>query len=207
MIPAPVCSVCCVQGLFYLKELEVDMVLKKFKRWMSLTMAAALCLSCIAPIAYALEPENATSGTQMEEPAGEENTATPESAVAADTFVAAVEALDRDAILAAANAWGLANRAWTENPDDPDLNAALEQAIAAQDEAIAPLYAAEDLYYDLTKEEQQQECVVSAYAALTALYAAMTAAMENPVNPDTQPDPPEDALAVVWWAAVLLAGR
>lgn len=210
MIRAPVCSARCVRGLFYLKELEVDMVLKKIKRILSLGMATALCLVCMAPPAFALETELSGPGTEIEEPAGEENdapvttesTATEESPAAepgaADAFVAAVDALDRDAILAAANAWGLANQAWQANPDDPDLNAALERAVAAQDEATAPLYEADELYSELSEKDRQQEQVIGAYSALETLFAAMTIAMENPVDPNTSTDPPEDALAVLY---------
>lgn len=180
--------------------------MKKFKRILSLTMAAALCLSCMAPPALALETAGTTPGELVQEPAGEESDtlATPESTEAeeepsaADAFVAAVDALDRDAILAAANAWGLANQAWQADPENEALNAALEQAVAAQDEATTPLYAAEDLYYELTEEEQQQGPVADAYAALMALYAAMTVCMDTPTAPDTETDPPEDALTVLY---------
>lgn len=180
--------------------------MKKFKRILSLTMAAVLCLSCMASPALALETAGTTPGELVQEPAGEESSSpdTPESTAAgeepsaADAFVAAVDALDRDAILAAANAWGLANQAWQADSENEALNAALEQAVAAQDEATAPLFAAEDLYYDLSEEEQQQRPVADAYAALMALYAAMTVCMDNPTASDTETDPPEDALAVLY---------
>lgn len=109
---------------------------------------------------------------------------------AAQAFVDAVAALDRDAILAAANAWGLANQAWQINPDDPDLNAALEQAIAEQDAVTAPLYAAEDLYFDISEEEQAEAAVVSAYTAWAALVVAMQQAMQTPTIPGGDDDEP-----------------
>ena len=42
---------------------------------------------------------------------------------------------------------------------EEELAAALDEAIAAQDAATQPLYAAEDLYYELSEEEQQREDV------------------------------------------------
>ena len=89
---------------------------------------------------------------------------------AAQVFIEAVNALDRDAIINASNAWGLASQAWQADPENEELAAALDEVIAAQDAATQPLYAAEDLYYELSEEEQQREDVQTAYNALCSLY-------------------------------------
>ena len=49
----------------------------------------------------------------------------------------------------------------------------MNEAIAASDEAAAPVYAAEDLYYAIQEEEQQSDEVQAAYTALAALVASM----------------------------------
>ena len=102
-------------------------------------------------------------------------TATPETALSpgAQTFVDAVNALDRELILAAVRQWGTASAAWQADPDNADLEAVLNEAVAASDAASAPLYAAEDLYYAIPEEEQQGEAVQAAYTALAALIASM----------------------------------
>lgn len=81
---------------------------------------------------------------------------------AAQVFIEAVNALDRDAIINASNAWGLASQAWQADPENEELAAALDEVIAAQDAATQPLYAAEDLYYELSEEEQQREDLLRA---------------------------------------------
>ena len=118
---------------------------------------------------------------------------------ASQVFIEAVNALDRDAIINASNAWGLASQAWQADPENEELAAALDEVIAAQDAATQPLYAAEDLYYELSEEEQHREDVQTAYNALCSLYTAMCSAMDNPVSPGTgTEDPPEDALSVLY---------
>ena len=117
---------------------------------------------------------------------------------AAEVFIDAVNALDRDAIIAASNSWGLASQAWQADPENEELAAVLDEAIAAQDAATQPLYAAEDLYCELGEEEQQREDVQTAYNALLSLYVAMTNAMDNPIVPGTDAPPPEDALSVLY---------
>ena len=57
---------------------------------------------------------------------------------AAQVFIDAVNALDRDAIISASNAWGLASQAWQADPENEELAAALDEAIAAQDAATQP---------------------------------------------------------------------
>lgn len=112
-------------------------------------------------------------------------------------FVDAVSAIDRDAVLRTANAWGLAHRDWMQNQDDPDLTAALDEATAASDEAAAPLYAAEDLFYAISEDEQENEAVQAAFLSLMSLFAAMHEKMDNPTDPnaggdDEPPTEPED---------------
>ncbi len=122
---------------------------------------------------------------------------------AAQAFVDAVSAIDREAVLNAANAWGLAHRDWMQNQDDPDLTAALDAAVAASDEAVAPLYAAEDLFYEIPEDEQENEAVQTAFLSLMSLFAAMHEVMDNPTDPsagggDEPPtEPEEDEIAAI----------
>lgn len=108
---------------------------------------------------------------------------------AAQAFLSAVAAIDRDAILSAANAWGLAHLAWMQDQDDPDLTAALDAATAASDEAAAALYAAEDLFYEIPEDEQTDEKVQEAYLSLMSIITAMHLAMDNPTAPTEPTDP------------------
>ncbi|MCM1440742.1 MAG: prealbumin-like fold domain-containing protein, partial [Roseburia sp.] len=109
----------------------------------------------------------------------------------AQAFVAAVAGLDRDQILATANAWGLAHKAWLENQKDPGLKASLDEAVAKADEAIAPLYAAEDLYYEISADEQQNAAVQAAFTALMSITVTMHSVMDSPTTP-TEPGSPDD---------------
>lgn len=118
---------------------------------------------------------------------------------AAQVFIDAVNALDRNAIISASNAWGLASQAWQNDPENEELAAALDEAIAAQDAATQPMYDVFDLYAELTEGEQNREDVQTAYTALCSLYTAMCSAMDNPVAPGTgTDDPPKDALSVLY---------
>ena len=121
-------------------------------------------------------------------------TATPETALSpeAQAFVDAVNALDRQSILAAVRQWAIASAAWQAYPDNAELEAALNEAIAASDEAAAPVYAAEDLYYAIPEEEQQGDEVQAAYTVLAALVASMQLAMEQPELPEDTGAPPDD---------------
>ena len=110
----------------------------------------------------------------------------------AQAFVDAVNALDRESILAAVRQWATASDAWQADPDSTDLEAALNEAIATSDAASAPVYAAEDLYYAIPEEEQQGEAVQAAYTALAALIASMQLAMEQPELPEDTGAPPDD---------------
>ena len=108
---------------------------------------------------------------------------------AAQSFLFAVAAIDRDAILSAANAWGLAHLAWMQDQDDPDLTAALDAATAASDEAAAVLYAAEDLFYMISEGKQTDKEVQAAYLSLMSIITAMHLAMDNPTVPTEPTDP------------------
>ena len=79
---------------------------------------------------YLNEPPLAESGFELSD--------------AAQAFINAVNALDREKILSTANAWGLAHRAWEQDQDNEALKAALDEAVEASDAAVVPLYAAED---------------------------------------------------------------
>ena len=174
------------------------------RRFTSAVLAAVLCFSSLSTPVYAQETAAADSFSgpvqelpaDTEEPPAEASDPKPD---AGQAFVDAVNALDRDAIISASNAWGLASQAWQADPENEELAAALDEAIAAQDTATQPLYAAEDLYCELGEEEQQREDVQTAYNALLGLYVAMTNAMDNPIAPGTSADdPPEDALSVLY---------
>ena len=101
----------------------------------------------------------------------------------AQAFISAVDALDRESILAAINNWALASQAWQQDKENPNLIAALDEATVVSDEASAPVTAAEDLYLSLSEEEQANEAVAAAYSALAALVVTMQAAIENPSVP------------------------
>ena len=155
---------------------------KSMKKGVCVLMTLLFLFTLVLPV-FAMETETG------QEPAND----------AAQDFIQPVNALDRDAILAASNAWGLASQAWQADPENEELAAALDEVIAAQDAATQPLYAAEDLYYELSEEEQQREDVQTAYNALCSLYTAMCSAMDNPVSPGTGTEnPPEDALSVLY---------
>lgn len=129
-------------------------------------------------------PENAASdaGTEKSsDDASSLSSATPETALseAAQAFVDAVAALDREGILTAINAWGLASQAWQADQSNAELTAALEAATEASDAAAAPVYAAEDLYMALSDEEREIDAVKAAYSSLTALFISMQLAMSD----------------------------
>lgn len=110
---------------------------------------------------------------------------------AAQAFVDAVAALDREEILSAINAWGLASQAWQADKSNAELTAALDAATEASDVVSAPVYAAEDLYLALSDEEREIEAVKTAYSSLTALIISMQLAMQNPTAPGESSSEPE----------------
>lgn len=110
---------------------------------------------------------------------------------AAQAFVDAVAALDREEILSAINAWGLASQAWQADKSNAELTAALDSATEASDVVSAPVYAAEDLYLALSDEEREIEAVKTAYSSLTALIISMQLAMQNPTAPGESSSEPE----------------
>ena len=149
-------------------------------------------------------PENATSdgSTEKADSSGTSSLAssTAETALseAAQAFVDAVAALDREGILTAINAWGLASQAWQADQSNAELTAALEAATEASDAAAAPVYAAEDLYLALSDKEREIDAVKAAYSSLTALVISMQLAMQNPVAPsDGGNEPDLDEIATV----------
>ena len=180
-------------------------------RFTALLLAFMLCLSCFAaPSAFAMESSASESAPTSEaNSAGQEVevSSTPESAepvpeagsessdtaegfgektelsAEAQAFIAAVDALDREQILAAIDQWREASQAWQKDKENPDLIAALDEATVVSDEAAAPVTAAEDLYLSLSEEEQANEAVAAAYSALAALVVTMQATVENPSVP------------------------
>ena len=168
---------------------------KPMRRILAGLLAGMLCLSMTPTAAFA---EDAT-GADPQAPeavtaAATPETATPETALSpeAQAFVDAVNALDRQSILAAVRQWAIASAAWQADPENAELEAKLNEAIAASDEAAAPVYAAEDLYYAIPEEEQQGDEVQAAYTALAALVASMQLAMEQPELPEDTGAPPDD---------------
>lgn len=101
----------------------------------------------------------------------------------AQAFVDAVAALDRNAMIDASNDWGLAHQAWMADLDNAVLESKLNEAIAAQEEACAPLYEAEDLYNEIPEAERSDERVQNAYTQLSNIMADVYDAMENPLDP------------------------
>lgn len=147
-------------------------------------------------------PENAASddGTEKSSDTSSPTSTTAETALseAAQAFVDAVAALDREGILTAINAWGLASQAWQADQSNAELTAALETATEASDAAAAPVYAAEDLYMALSDEEREIDAVKAAYSSLTAMFISMQLAMQNPVAPgDGGNEPDLDEIATV----------
>ncbi len=155
-------------------------------------LLAGLCL-LTSTGATAIRADAADGGKKL---ATAETAATPATAAPADlseqaqAFIDAVNALDRDGMVAASNAWGLAHEAWLANPDNAELEAALNEATAAQEEACAPLAEAEELYNQIPEAERSDEQVQDAYAVLAAILAATYTAMENPTaaGPDGTPE-------------------
>lgn len=154
--------------------------MKLWKRGLALLLAGVLLFSNLSgSLAFAEST-----------PSQETTEATAETAETADTaslseqaqaFVEAVAALDRDSMVAASNDWGLAHQAWMADLDNAVLESKLNEAIAVQEETCAPLYAAEDLYNQISEEERSDDRVQDAYAVWAAILAATYAAMENPV--------------------------
>lgn len=168
---------------------------KPIRRILAGLLAGMLCLSMTPATAFA---EDAT-GADPQAPeavtaAATPETATPETALGpeAQAFVDAVNVLNRQSILTTVRQWAIASAAWQADPDNAELEAALNEAIAASDEAAAPVYAAEDLYYAIPEEEQQGDEVQAAYTALAALVASMQLAMEQPELPEDTGTPPDD---------------
>ena len=154
--------------------------MKLWKRGLALLLAGVLLFSNLSgSLAFAEST-----------PSQETTEATAETAETADTaslseqaqaFVEAVKVLDRDSMVAASNDWGLAHQAWMADLDNAVLESKLNEAIAVQEAACAPLYAAEDLYNQIPEEERSDDRVQDAYAVWAAILAATYAAMENPV--------------------------
>ena len=168
-------------------------------RLLALTLALCMVLSSGVPV-YAeavptAQPTEVTEATDDHE----EEIATNENAIsddvledvssneatlseAAQAFVAAVAALDRESILTAINDWAVAQQAWLADKENADLTAALDAATIASDDAAAPVYAAEDLYTGLTDDDRESDAVQTAYTALAALILTMQQTMQTPVT-------------------------
>ena len=154
--------------------------MKLWKRGLALLLAGVLLFSNLSgSLAFA---ESTTSQETTEATAETAETAdTASLSEQAQAFVDAVKALDRDSMVAASNDWGLAHQAWMADLDNAVLESKLNEAIAVQEEACAPLYAAEDLYNQIPEAERSDDRVQDAYAVWAAILAATYAAMENPV--------------------------
>lgn len=154
--------------------------MKLWKRGLALLLAGVLLFSNLSgSLAFAEStPPQETTETTAETAETADTASLSEQAQA---FVDAVKALDRDSMVAASNDWGLAHQAWMADLDNVVLESKLNEAIAVQEEACAPLYEAEDLYNQISEEERSDDRVQDAYAVWAAILAATYAAMENPV--------------------------
>ena len=154
--------------------------MKLWKRGLALLLAGVLLFSNLSgSLAFAEStPSQETTETTAETAETADTASLSEQAQA---FVEAVAALDRDSMVAASNDWGLAHQAWMADLDNAVLESKLNEAIAVQEAACAPLYAAEDLYDQIPEEERSDDRVQDAYAVWAAILAATYAAMENPV--------------------------
>lgn len=154
--------------------------MKLWKRGLALLLAGVLLFSNLSgSLAFA---ESTLSQETTETTAETAETAdTASLGKQAQAFVEAVAALDRDSMVAASNDWGLAHQAWMADLENAVLESKLNEAIAVQEAACAPLYAAEDLYNQILEEERSDDRVQDAYAVWAAILAATYAAMENPV--------------------------
>lgn len=154
--------------------------IKLWKRGMALLLAGVLLFSNLSgSLAFAESTPSQETTTATSETA--ETAAEGALSEQAQAFVDAVAAMNRDSMVAASNAWGLAHQAWMADLDNAVLESKLNDAIAAQEEACAPLYEAEDLYNQIPEAERSDDRVQDAYAVWAAILAATYAAMENPV--------------------------
>lgn len=154
--------------------------MKLWKRGVALLLAGVLLFSNLSgSLAFAEStPSQETTEATAETAETADTTSLSEQAQA---FVEAVAALDRDGMVAASNDWGLAHQAWMTDLDNAVLESKLNEAIAVQEEACAPLFAAENLYNQIPEAERSDDRVQDAYAVWAAILAATYAAMENPV--------------------------
>ena len=166
------------------------------RRLASVFLAALLCMSCLcSPMAFAAEADPTSNPTDL--PLEKTDSGLSD---AAQSFINAVAALDREEILSTANAWGLAHSAWEQDQGNNALKAALDEAVIASDNAAAAMYTAEDLFYELTEDEQADEAVQAAFNTLMTLVMTMQNVMEHPTVPgagDTEP-PLEEIAAVLY---------
>ena len=154
--------------------------IKLWKRGLALLLAGVLLFSNLSgSLAFAESTPSQETTTATSETA--ETAAEGALSEQVQAFVDAVAAMDRDSMVAASNAWGLAHQAWMADLDNAVLESKLNDAIAAQEEACAPLYEAEDLYNQIPEAERSDDRVQDAYAVWAAILAATYAAMENPV--------------------------
>ena len=154
--------------------------MKLWKRGLALLLAGALLFSNLSgSLAFAESTPSQEAATATAETAETDQPASLSEQ--AQAFVEAVAALDRDSMVAASNDWGLAHQAWMADLDNAVLESKLNEAIAAQEEACAPLYEAEDLYNQIPEAERSDDRVQDAYAVWAAILVATYAAMENPV--------------------------
>lgn len=188
-----------------------------------LALFLVLCMLCSASLpvyAEALPMPSDESTASTETPAADtENFSTTETATSTETntdnsdvsepvsesglseaaqaFVDAVAALDRDAIVSASNAWGLASKAWQADKSNKELENALNEAISAQEQVCAPLTTADDLYNALSEDDRNNETVAAAYARFEEIWTAMINAMENPVDNSDSSDEPTELTDIV----------
>lgn len=113
-----------------------------------------------------------------------------------DQFLAAVEKIDYSEIVSLANEFGLIQRQWENNQKDSKLNSKLDAATKKLDTAVEPVYAAEDIYNELSDAEKTRDDVAKAYAKIVRTYEDMTFAQEHPTNA-SQAEEKDETLAEI----------
>lgn len=185
------------------------------KRLLASLLCAGMVLSYTPITAFAAtDPDSASSSAVTDEQGNQEEPTTnvpqetPESAdssnestgsdvqdeptsnlsAEAQAFVDAVNAMNSDEILLVANSWGLANQAWLEDVNNPDLTQALDEWTSKLDEVQNTFVQCEDLYFAIPDSEKGVEEVANAYDVYSNIYMAAMNATMYPTQPSDSED-------------------
>lgn len=139
-----------------------------------------------APSEASSEATSAVSDTAANDSAAapeDADKATSGLSAEAQAFISAVdEALSKkDAIIEAANNFGLASKAWQADKENAVLSAMAERR-NAEVEALCDFEAIDSAYYALSEDEQKNETVMSKYLDFADLYIAACDRQENPID-------------------------